>query len=134
LYALVVVVLMHECVSLSVIFCEAVAISGVIVSLVLAGRIEAVNMPHGTYPPGFDFAEFNFAGYSLFWAGISCGVSNLASGICVGIAGSSCALADAQNPELFVAILVVEVFGSALGLFGVIVAIIQINHGFFPGI
>lgn len=88
------------------------AIFGVIVSLVMSGRLQSSGTVDGNPPPGFDVAQFHYAGYSLFTAGLSCGISNLASGVCVGIAGSSCVLADAQNKSLFSPLLLVEVFGS----------------------
>jgi len=108
---------------ISVIFCEAVAIYGVIVSIILQTKIE-----HPDDPSSFDAVKLKtvqqYAGYSVFWAGVCCGIGNLACGVCVGICGSGCALADAQNGALFVKILVIEIFASALGIFAIIVAII----------
>lgn len=114
----------HLC---SVIFCEAVAIYGVIVAIILQTKMEAV--PQSKANP---IAMYN-AGYAVLGAGSVTGWANLACGLSVGIVGSSAALADAANSTLFVKILIVEIFASALGLFGVIVGIIMAGNANFVG-
>ena len=107
---------------ISVIFCEAVAIYGIIISIILSGRartVENLYTDEGTYT-----AAALFSGYALFAAGLAVGVTNIACGLSVGIVGSGAALADAQNPSLFVKVLIIEIFASAIGLFGVIIGII----------
>jgi V-type H+-transporting ATPase proteolipid subunit len=89
----------------SVIFCEATGIYGIILAIILAGKFK---LPDGGSLPTDPLKLLKylnvarFAGYSMFWSGLSVGLTNIASGVCVGIAGSGCAIADSQDASLFV--------------------------------
>ncbi|CAK7228173.1 V-type proton ATPase subunit c'' [Sporothrix eucalyptigena] len=103
---------------ISIIFCEVVAIYGVIMAIIFSSKIQAVT--------GADLysGESYYTGFALFWAGLTVGMCNLVCGVAVGINGSGAALADAADPSLFVRILVIEIFSSVLGLFGLIIGLL----------
>ncbi|TRM70189.1 ATP synthase subunit C-domain-containing protein [Schizophyllum amplum] len=104
---------------ISIIFCEVVAIYGVIIGIVYSAKLSSVS------DDVLYTRENYFTGFALFWGGLTVGACNLLCGVCVGVTGSTAALADAADPNLFVKILVVEVFGSILGLFGLIVGLLM---------
>jgi F0F1-type ATP synthase membrane subunit c/vacuolar-type H+-ATPase subunit K len=83
---------------ISIIFCEVVAIYGVIMAIVFSSKLGAVPYERIRSPENY------YTGFALFWAGLTVGVCNLICGVSVGINGSSAALADAADPALYVLI------------------------------
>ena len=80
---------------ISIIFCEVVAIYGVIMAIIFSSKLNGITNYDDLYSP-----SNIFTGYALFWAGLTVGMCNLICGVCVGINGSSAALADAADPTL----------------------------------
>ena len=69
-------------------------------------------------------AENGLEGFRLFGAGICCGLSSLASGLAIGVAGEAGVKAYGQTDDFFVGMILVLIFAEAIGLYGLIVAII----------
>lgn len=115
---------------ISVIFCEAVGIYGLIMAIVLSTRYSWFQ----TYQNGVVVSALNpnvvlYNGYSLLSAGLIVGFGNIACGLSVGILGCCCVIADAAERSTYVKILVVEIFASAIGIFALIVAIVIVTAG-----
>jgi F0F1-type ATP synthase membrane subunit c/vacuolar-type H+-ATPase subunit K len=66
----------------SVIFCEATAIYGVIMAIILVNKIKAPESTGNYLASGWDYNGFYYAGYGMFSAGLSVGLTNIASGVC----------------------------------------------------
>ena len=105
----------------SIIFCEAAAIYGVIIGIIMTGKMSDKILKQIMD----DYDHALWTGFSLLTIVIYVGLSNLFCGVYVGVTRSNLAIAEAQTPETYIKILIIEIFGSALGIFGIIVGIIQ---------
>ena len=85
-------------------------IYGLIVAIILSGKITPSLTPNQRY--------------AYLTAGLSCGMSGLGSGMAIGIAGDAAVRAVGHQPALYVPMVLVMIFGEAIGLFGLIVSLI----------
>jgi V-type H+-transporting ATPase 16kDa proteolipid subunit len=65
-----------------------------------------------------------FEGFAHLGSGLSVGLAGLAAGMAIGIVGDAGVRATAQQPKLFVGMILILIFAEALGLYGLIVGLI----------
>jgi len=91
-----------------------IAIYGVVVAVLIAGQLA---------PAGVGSEYTLYKGFVHLGAGLSVGLSGLAAGYAIGIVGDAGVRGTAQQPRLFVGMILILIFAEVLGLYGLIVAI-----------
>ena len=75
-----------------------------------------------TVDSGSTYTEYQ--AYAHLASGLSVGLSALGAGMAIGIVGDAGVRANGQQPKLFVGMILILIFAEALGLYGLIVAIV----------
>ncbi|KAG1822421.1 V-type ATPase [Suillus subaureus] len=102
--------LMMKCV-VPVIMAGIIGIYGLVVSVLISSSLEArMTLAQGFIDLG---------------AGLSVGLAGLAAGFAIGIVGDAGVRGTAQQPRLFVGMILILIFAEVLGLYGLIVALIM---------
>ena len=113
-----------------VIMAGILGIYGLIVAVIVGGKAQALP-PTCTTTAGVTECYNMYTAYSAYAhlaAGLACGLSGLASGMAIGIAGDAGVRAVGQQPALFVPNILIMIFAEALGLYGLIVALLVSNY------
>merc|ERR1711941_44581 len=95
-----------------VVMAGVLGIYGLITAVIINGKLD--NM--GKYSA--------FEGFAHLSAGLTVGLSSLAAGLAIGIVGDAGVRANAQQPRLFVGMILILIFAEALGLYGLIVGLV----------
>eukprot|EP00635_Sarcinochrysidales_sp_CCMP3193_P010442 CAMPEP_0118895126 /NCGR_PEP_ID=MMETSP1166-20130328/3612_1 /TAXON_ID=1104430 /ORGANISM="Chrysoreinhardia sp, Strain CCMP3193" /LENGTH=178 /DNA_ID=CAMNT_0006834117 /DNA_START=63 /DNA_END=599 /DNA_ORIENTATION=+ len=102
-----------------VVMAGVLGIYGLIVAVILSGSITKPQFSDAS-PSKFS----SFTGYAFLSAGLCCGLSGLAAGMAIGVVGDAGVRAVGQQEKLFVGMILILIFAEALGLYGLIVALI----------
>merc|ERR1712127_763189 len=65
-----------------------------------------------------------YQGYCHLCAGLTVGLSAMAAGLAIGVVGDAGVRCNAQQPKLFVGLILILIFAEALGLYGLIVGLV----------
>ncbi|URE03173.1 V-type proton ATPase 16 kDa proteolipid [Musa troglodytarum] len=96
------------------------------------GLIIAVIISTGINPKAKSY--YLFDGYAHLSSGLACGLAGLSAGMAIGIVGDAGVRANAQQPKLFVGMILILIFAEALALYGLIVGIILSSRAGLPQI
>jgi len=91
-----------------------IAIYGLVVAALIANAVKEGG------PGGYKL----FHGFLHLGAGLSVGLSGLAAGFAIGVVGDAGVRGTAQQPRLFVGMILILIFAEVLGLYGLIVALV----------
>ena len=81
-----------------------------------------VQTPLNNIPTGaWSYSAYN--GYKHLASGLCCGLSSLAAGLAIGVAGDAGVRANAQK-DIYVGVILILIFAEALGLYGLIVGLV----------
>ncbi|KAI4902404.1 hypothetical protein NFI96_014050 [Prochilodus magdalenae] len=87
--------------------------------IAIYGLVVAVLISNNTGPGITLYKSFFHLG-----AGLSVGLSGMAAGFAIGIVGDAGVRGSAQQPRLFVGMILILIFAEVLGLYGLIVALV----------
>ncbi|KAF0893616.1 hypothetical protein E2562_028030 [Oryza meyeriana var. granulata] len=96
-----------------VVMAGVLGIYGLIIAVIVSTGINPMAQPY-----------FLFDGYAHLAAGLSTGLCSLAAGLAIGVVGDAGVRANAQQPKLFVGMILILIFAEALALYGLIIGII----------
>lgn len=98
-------------------------IYGLITSVIINGKISLDPLSYSQYQ-----------GFAHLGSGLTVGLSGLASGLAIGIVGDAGVRANAQQPKLFVGMMLILIFAEAIGLYGLIVGLVVVSGSDKPGL
>eukprot|EP00942_MAST-04A_sp_MAST-4A-sp1_P011060 g11060.t1 len=102
---------------LPIILAAVLGIYGLIVAIIISSNVSTL-INKGDITGGMN------VGYKLFCAGLCSASSSLASGFAIGIVGDAGVRAVGQSPKLYVGMVLVMIFAEAIGLYGLIIALV----------